>query len=839
MIRGCIIDISFWTGLWAQSRQQYQERRNGEYAEPNTWEVGNRDTASPEGLPTSQVFGSALIQSLSQQSEPAVPAVGSADTWVQPKVPPSDTHHHGLVLPPDPHHHGQVLPPDPHHHGQVLPPDPHHHGQELPANPHHLQFLPNLDNLVPLLAPSDRHLHETTLDDSGKSPSTSRVQRYRKAWERDFKWLAPVPGDDTHASCKLCKGRMRADVSVIRRHESTSKHADWVQGQAATTSSMLQSWASEDKKNEGKITVAEMKLTAFLAAHDVPFRQIDHLIPVLKDCFKDSEVCQGMKLGRTKATGVVRTVLAAAEKDGLTDVLKKTKFSFYDEGVGRVVSRLWDLAQVFRDDNAQGAEAGATADRLHSLIMKSFDERGIPRENIIGFGSDGCNVMMGAHNSVSSRMKLELPGIFIMTCICHSLLLCASEGCKQLPRVVEDLSRNIFNIFKSSSKRKAMYRQFQTFYDLDPLQILKPAQTRWLSLRAVVDRILLQWDALSLFFDDQWLQARLEAAERVHVALHDPFNKAFYLFLQWILPKFTNLNEVFQGEKALLPVLHQKMCQAYDELLSMYLKEAYVRSRPLQELQHDREDAFKPLNQLFFGLGVQQQLDSPACMAHPPMIEQFKAKCRTFMLASCSAMRKRYEFGDQAMAQMRLVSPAVSTSSGPDQPPTMLDLARLLPRCVPPDTETLQQLEEEWRALPRLSIPAEAKPCLKEADQFWHVMLTATDECGELLLKIMHRSALNILSLPHSNAECERIFSKVNRIKTHLRNRLVVPTVLGCMVASQSVRRGGSCCTSFRPDADLKSRYTARTIYGGEAAAAEEERVVEDLEWAWDEDEVE
>ncbi|KAK3921778.1 Teichoic acid glycerol-phosphate primase [Frankliniella fusca] len=145
------------------------------------------------------------------------------------------------------------------------------------------------------------------------------------------------------------------------------------------------------------------------------------------------------------------------------------------------------------------------------------------------------------------------------------------------------------------------------------------------------------------------------------------------------------------------------------------------------------------------------------------------------------------------------------------------------PRCVPPDTETLQQLEEEWRALPRLSIPAEAKACLKEADQFWHVMLTATDECGELLLKIMPRFALNVLSLPHSNAECERIFSKVNRIKTPLRNRLVVPTVLGCMLASQSVRRGGSCCTSFRPDVDLKSRYTARTIYGGEAAEAEEE----------------
>lgn len=99
---------------------------------------------------------------------------------------------------------------------------------------------------------------------------------------------------------------------------------------------------------------------------------------------------------------------------------------------------------------------------------------------------------MGEKNSVASRMKQEFPGIFIMKCVCHSAHLCASEVCKCLPRSCEDLARNIFNYLKSSSKRQCEFYQFQEFLNIDPHKILHHSQTRWLSLTAVVDRILEQ-----------------------------------------------------------------------------------------------------------------------------------------------------------------------------------------------------------------------------------------------------------------------------------------------------------------------------------------------------------
>ena len=39
-------------------------------------------------------------------------------------------------------------------------------------------------------------------------------------------------------------------------------------------------------------------------------------------------------------------------------------------------------------------------------------------------------------------------------------------------------------------------------------------------------------------------------------------------------------------------------------------------------------------------------------------------------------------------------------------------------------------------------------------------------------------SVLNLLCIPHANAECETIFSKVNLAKTQIRNRLIVETLL-------------------------------------------------------------
>ncbi|KAK3920780.1 Zinc finger protein 862 [Frankliniella fusca] len=69
------------------------------------------------------------------------------------------------------------------------------------------------------------------------------------------------------------------------------------------------------------------------------------------------------------------------------------------------------------------------------------------------------------------------------------------------------------------------------------------------------------------------------------------------------------------------------------------------------------------------------------------------------------------------------------------------------------------------------------------------------------------------LSLPMANAACERDFSKINNIKTKKRNKLITPTVNGCLLASQAVRKGEGCCVKFKPTDAMYAKMTSANVY--------------------------
>lgn len=69
--------------------------------------------------------------------------------------------------------------------------------------------------------------------------------------------------------------------------------------------------------------------------------------------------------------------------------------------------------------------------------------------------------------------------------------------------------------------------------------------------------------------------------------------------------------------------------------------------------------------------------------------------------------------------------------------------------------------------------------------------------------------------ISHANADCERVFSKTNLIKTDLRNRLITETVNGTLLAAESAKgpdRKGNCI-NFEPSKEMYSRMTAEKVY--------------------------
>ena len=99
--------------------------------------------------------------------------------------------------------------------------------------------------------------------------------------------------------------------------------------------------------------------------------------------------------------------------------------TYLDFNLRQVVTTLWEILPVF-DEYGDNHEAGAG--HLYEKITSSFTAENIPLNNIAAFGSDGCNTMMGAHNSVAQRFRETNPHTIIVKCPSHSIHLCAQNS---------------------------------------------------------------------------------------------------------------------------------------------------------------------------------------------------------------------------------------------------------------------------------------------------------------------------------------------------------------------------------------------------------------------------
>lgn len=690
-----------------------------------------------------------------------------------------------------------------------------------------------------------------------------RKQRFRSEWlqQAEYKhWLAPERGDDYRAKCLWCNTSFTAELSVVNKHKDSKSHvnAKYSVGYGSSqrtlfqckvtpsTSSTVEQLFKEDVK------IAEIRTSAFLAEHNVSFRCVDHLVQRDKAVFHDSKIANAMKLGRTKATSIVKNVIGQSHSEELARVLSATRFSliidegtdigsiktlcvcvrYFDTFEGKIVTRFWNLVQTFSGADPKAAFEGATAQRLFDGLMKSLTVAAVPTSNIVGFGSDGCSVMMGRNNSVSQKLEALIPGVVIVKCICHSLHLCASEACKCLPRFIEDLARNIYNIFKNSSKRQAGLQEFQEFCNVDPHKILKPSQTRWLSLLSVVQRIIEQWEPLKLFFIHlNATQDRVLAMEQILTSMNDPQSKLYYFFLDWVLPKFVNLNELFQSERSLVTVLHQKITLVYMELLCVYVERHYVMQTNLDKINPDPSEnsalPLVPLQNMYLGIKVMQEMSRPEIASRKDLLKEVRTRCRDFIVEGCKQLRQRYDFSSSSVfSLMSGLHPSTALSNSETRPQTLMPLARLVPCVVSPqDAVLLQKIDDQWRKLVLMRFPELTGK--EEPDLFWAKILSYSDIDGANELKELAKFALDVLVLPHSSASCERVFSKVSAVKTKSRNKIMTNTLNGLLLSAQCASTQGGCAV-FKITDDMLSRMS-REMYAPSHTAPSKEDTDEDI----------
>ena len=192
---------------------------------------------------------------------------------------------------------------------------------------------------------------------------------------------------------------------------------------------------------------------------------------------------------------------------------------------------------------------------------------------------------------------------------------------------------------------------------MQPHKLLKPTQTRWLSLHSCVHRVTEQWQALLLYFEEAVDKENFLASQKILAIC-----KLYFHFLNFVLPMFTNLNLMFQSSKSSLHCLSRGLSTMYRDLLSCHMREGSWRERDFKTVDPTSAVNFLPLTQIYMHMGSQISLllTKPEYLQRSVDVQYFLQKVQPFFVEAACQIKTRFLIGDPMIELLEVLDPNVS-----------------------------------------------------------------------------------------------------------------------------------------------------------------------------------
>lgn len=353
--------------------------------------------------------------------------------------------------------------------------------------------------------------------------------------------------------------------------------------------------------------------------------------------------------------------------------------------------------------------------------------------------------------------------------------------------------------------------------------MLKLSQTRWLSRGQVISRILEQWDALILFFEAEMKTdaVKFDGAAEIYRTMVNCGTKHMLIFFNYILGKVDKMNLEFQSEYFRLGTLYATIADEYRSILAMFMKREVVLSKQLAEIDPCDNSLYKKLEDINLG-GRCQALLMTEPIVDKEAKKRFLVDCQKFLVELCKQIKKRFPLQEDCiLAKLQIIEPKEAMNPG-RRVKSIAELAIHFPTLV--KEKDLDVLEDQWQDL--LSVKESLRGVNDKATSFWQEIRTVKDGNNHVKFNVLSDLMCGLLALPHSSACVERVFSKVNIIKTKQTNRLQVDAIADRLLAKQAISRQEVPCYEWKPSplliSDVKTgkchqRYTKRSSQSEQA----------------------
>ena len=206
----------------------------------------------------------------------------------------------------------------------------------------------------------------------------------------------------------------------------------------------------------------------------------------------------------------------------------------------------------------------STGETISNKIMTQIFVNDDVKLNLMGIVTDDGPNMTGCDQGVSQRLKDVCKHIVIFKDISHGLNNIFKKALKAIPAKIPGIVKSICTHFHRSIQRTALLKQILIDKNMKSLEILNMTDTRWLSIRDSIERILDLWIGLETYF-----------AKYGSDTQKDYFSAANQLaikILELLVNNIVDCNEHFQTENLLYNEVFEKMKHSYVVIANIIIK---------------------------------------------------------------------------------------------------------------------------------------------------------------------------------------------------------------------------------------------------------------------------
>lgn len=317
-----------------------------------------------------------------------------------------------------------------------------------------------------------------------------------------------------------------------------------------------------------------------------------------------------------------------------------------------------------------------------------------------------------------------------------------------------------------SAKRTAILQEIQDYFGEQKKKILKLADTRWLALHQCVVRMLDCWNSLSHYFLLAVSEDHLKSAEVILESLNNNVVKAYFYFLKYSLNLFNSFNAMFQTKSIIIHEMYSNSIRLLKMISQNFIKPEYLMTDKLDQLSFTDPKNYLRESEIFVGSECEEFIKT----FPKPIFTDFKNTCLKFYVKAAQEIAVRLPINNQLFQEFQFLDPNICLNPKNYNKSNQLDNSKEIFGSYIDKYKVVEELREIPYFFNNEQIENFKKMSITE---MWHEISTVKDFTSDnYKFNNICILAKMILTLPHSNASAERIFSIVTDVKTKKRNRI-------------------------------------------------------------------